>query len=272
VDALNARPAPNTGKGRALTVIAVIALVGAGVLAVAGVRASGSDGAVLYVDDVVASVLPSTVPPVVTTSPPVTEPAAPEATEPAPAAPAARADPVGMQESTDLLDRQEPADLVDEQESAVPEEVEPRPQPVGLQIETIDVSRFPVRDIGLEDDGQLEIPDETEIGWYKFGATAGRAGATVLAAHVNWQGSEGPFSQLGTVEPGDQIEVTLDDGTTRNYAVVERAMYDKLELPRERIWRNTGPEELVLITCGGELNPEIRSFKSNIVVYAVPIG
>ena len=49
-------------------------------------------------------------------------------------------------------------------------------------------------------------------------------------------------------------------------------MYGKLMLPRERIWRNTGPEELVLITCGGEFNPEIRSFKSNIVVYAVPVG
>jgi hypothetical protein len=76
----------------------------------------------------------------------------------------------------------------------------------------------------------------------------------------------------GTVEPGDQIEVALDDGTTRNYEVTEPTMYGKLELPKERIWRNTGPEELVLITCGGEFNPEIRSFKSNIVVYAVPIG
>jgi hypothetical protein len=49
-------------------------------------------------------------------------------------------------------------------------------------------------------------------------------------------------------------------------------MYGKLELPKERIWRTTGAEELVLITCGGEFNPEIRSFKSNIVVYVVPIG
>ena len=89
---------------------------------------------------------------------------------------------------------------------------------------------------------------------------------------TNWKGSQGPFSQLGTVEPGDQIEVALDDGTTRNYVVTERTMYGKLELPKERIWRNTGPEELVLITCGGDFNPEIRRFKSNIVVYAVPVG
>jgi hypothetical protein len=229
VQALADRSGPDPDKGRWLTVLAVVALVGAGLLAIASIRASGGDAAVLYADDVVASVVPSTAPPLVTTGPPDTEP-------------------------------------------ATPEQVEPRPEPVGLQIDTIDVSRFPVRDIGLEDDGQLEIPDETEIGWYKYGATAGHPGATVLAAHVNWKGSNGPFSQLGTVEPGDQIEVALDNGTTRNYVVTERTMYGKLMLPKERIWRNTGPEELVLITCGGDFNPEIRRFKSNIVVYAVPVG
>ena len=240
MEALAARSGHDPGKGRWFTVLAVVALVGAGLLAIAGIRAGGGDDAVLYADNVIASVIPSTAPPVVTTGAPDTEPAAPE-----------------------------PSSTASQPSSTAPE---PRPEPVGLQIDTIDVSGFPVRDIGLEDDGQLEIPDETEIGWYKYGATAGHPGATVLAAHVNWKGSQGPFSQLGTVEPGDQIEVALDNGTTRNYVVTERTMYGKLMLPKERIWRNTGPEELVLITCGGDFNPEIRRFKSNIVVYAVPVG
>jgi len=230
-------------------ILAVVALVGAGLLAVAGVRATGGDDSVLYADDVIASVVPSTVPPVVATGPPETEPAVPDTTE---------------------LVLPTPTDPPEPTTTA--EKVEPRAEPVGLQISTIDVSGFPVRSVGLQENGQLEIPDETEIGWYKYGATAGNPGSTVLAAHVNWRGSQGPFSQLGTVEPGDQIEVALNDGTTRNYQVTERTMYGKLELPKERIWRNTGPEELVLITCGGEFTPEIRSFKSNIVVYAVPIA
>jgi sortase (surface protein transpeptidase) len=143
---------------------------------------------------------------------------------------------------------------------------------VGIQIDTIDVSRYPIRAIGLEPDGQMEIPDETEIGWYRYGATAGQPGATVLAAHVNWNRVPGPFARLGSVEPGDQVEITLDDGSQRRYEVVERAIYGKLELPRERLWRNSGPEELVLITCGGDYNPEIRRYRENIVVYAVPVG
>jgi hypothetical protein len=227
--------------------LAVVAFAGAGLLAFAGLRAVGGDDSVLYADDVVASVLPPTVPPVVTTRPPVTEPPAPESTEPA------------LSAST----------IPPVTTTTVPP---PRAEPVGLQISTIDVSGFPVRSVGLQENGQLEIPDETEIGWYKYGATAGRPGSTVLAAHVNWNGSQGPFAQLGAVEPGDEIAVALEDGTTRDYIVTERTMYGKLELPKDRIWRNTGPEELVLITCGGEFNPEIRRFKSNIVVYAVPVA
>jgi hypothetical protein len=247
VEALAARSGPDPGKRRGLTIVAVAAFAGAGLLAFAGLRAGGGGDSVLYADDVVASVLPPTVPPVVTTSPPVTEPSAPEPSEPVLA--------------TSTIS---PAPA-----TTVPP---PRAEPVGLQISTIDVSGYPVRSVGLQENGQLEIPDETEIGWYKYGATAGHPGSTVLAAHVNWRGSQGPFSKLGSVEPGDQIEVALNDGTTRNYQVTERTMYGKLELPKARIWRNTGPEELVLITCGGEFNPEIHSFKSNIVVYAVPIG
>jgi len=33
-----------------------------------------------------------------------------------------------------------------------------------------------------------------------------------------------------------------------------------------------GDAPLVLITCGGSFNPQIRHYRDNIVVYAVPIG
>ena len=155
---------------------------------------------------------------------------------------------------------------------APPAEVEEGARPVGIVIDSIDVSRFPIVDVGLEDDGQLQVPDETQIGWYRYGSTAGREGATVLAAHVSWNRTVGPFFELGAVEPGDRIAVTLEDGTVRHYEVVERTMYDKLELPADRIWRRTGPETLVMITCGGDFNPEIRRYRQNIVVYAVPVG
>lgn len=233
-------------------------LAGAG-LAIAGlVTRGGGDDVVLDVDEAVADVTPSTIPPRLEPSAESDVPSAGAAGDADSGGPGAALSPLAQQ----LGPRQ----------SAVVEVVAPRPRPVGLQMQSIDVARFPVRAVGLEPDGQMEIPDETEIGWYQYGATAGQPGATVLAAHVSWNRTSGPFAQLGRVEPGERIEVTLDDGSIRHYEVTERAVYGKLELPRERLWRTTGDETLVLITCGGDYNPDIRRYRENIVVYAVPVG
>jgi hypothetical protein len=252
---MSSRPSPRFTQGRLLTVITVVAALGGGGFLLAG-AANGDDGHVLLdVEPAVADAAPSTVPPL----------SSPTASGLNDAGNTGRSNVAGSGLSP-------MAELLGPRDSAIPEEITPRPRPVGLQIDSIDVARYPIRAIGLEDDGQLEIPDETEIGWYRYGATAGRPGATVLAAHVSWNRTAGPFARLGSVEPGARIEVSLDDGSLRHYEVIERAIYGKLELPRDRIWRNTGPETLVLITCGGDFNPEVRRYADNIVIYAVPVA
>ena len=174
----------------------------------------------------------------------------------------------GRDEQTpSIFDQLDPVD----RGAAIPPAYEPLPQPAGLQISTVDVSGYPIRSIGLLDSGELEVPDETEIGWYRYGSTANQPGATVLAAHVSWNQTEGPFFELSTIEPGDQIEMSLDDGTLQRYEVTERTRFGKDELPRERIWRTTGPESLVLITCGGDFHPQIRRYQDNVVVFASPL-
>ena len=161
--------------------------------------------------------------------------------------------------------------MLGERGSAIPPVVERRLRPVGLRIDEIFVDD-PVVAVGLEDDGELEVPGAEEIGWYRYGSAPGHPGATVLAAHVTWNGDYGPFLNIGELEPGDEVEVVLEDGSVRIYAVIERTMYDKDGLPRDRIWRTTGDETLVLITCGGDFNPDINRYRQNIVVYAVPIA
>jgi hypothetical protein len=199
------------------------------------------------------------------TNPPVTVP--PKTRTPTSAPPATTAPTVAP--TTEPLSPL--ADLLGERGSAIPSDIEPRVRPQSILIDDLDLWG-PVRSVGLEDDKQLEIPDETEIGWYRYGASPGQPGTTVLAAHVTWNRTVGPFFRLSELEPGARVEVKLDDGTERIYEVLERTMYDKDKLPRERIWRTTGDETLVLITCGGDFNPEIRRYRQNIVVYAVPIA
>jgi len=247
-----------------LVVSAFCCVAAIGLASVWLLSSSTDQAAVLDVSDAAAAP-PQTVPPVRSESAAaaVPLPPAPTPVRPAGATPA-------VADSADPLSPL--ADLLGPTYSVIPELIDDRPQPVGITTSSIDVDRFPVRAVGLEEDGQLEVPDETEIGWYRYGATAGRPGATVLAAHVSWNKTTGPFFGLGSMEPGDEVSVTLDDGTERRYIVTERTMYDKNDLPRDRIWRTTGAEQLVLITCGGDFNPEIRRYRQNIVVYAAPIG
>lgn len=146
-----------------------------------------------------------------------------------------------------------------------------RESPLWITIPSLEL-QSPVTAVGIEESGELEVPDETAVGWYEYGSAPGLPGATVLAAHVSWNRKVGPFHRLGDLDPGETVDVTESDGSTRTYEVIERVVYDKDALPTDLIWRTTGDETLVLITCGGSYNPSIRRYRQNIVVYAVPVA
>lgn len=246
----SARPPRENVTGRALLVVAVVSLFGAGALAGRALRGGDVPEATLVVTPVAAAQAPVTIPPRVT-EPPTTEPS--------------DAAPAGSLPLSPLAAKLGPRG------SAIPVPPVPRIVPATLTIEGIDLWG-PVRPVGLEPSGEMEIPDETEIGWYDLGASPGEPGATVLAAHVTWNDTVGPFYKLGTLEPGAEVRMRLSDGSTRIYEVVERTMFPKDGLPNWRIFRRDGPESLVLITCGGSFNPSIRRYRDNIVVFAVPVG
>jgi len=144
--------------------------------------------------------------------------------------------------------------------------------PVTLRIPAIGVEA-PVKPAGVEADGEMEVPGNvSEVGWYKYGSAPGESGSAVLAAHVDLAGSgPGVFFDLRLVEPGDIILVDLDDDTTLTYRAEARTVYDKDDLPTEAIFSRQGPQILTLVTCGGGFNRSLRSYDSNVVVYAVPL-
>jgi hypothetical protein len=229
----DARIRSSVARNRALTRISFVAAgLAAATAALAFTFGSSAQGVVLEVESATLSTL---------AAPP---PTTPSAEEPEPTVPSTLASP-----STTTL----------------PEKV----PPTSLTINGLSISQ-PLLAVGLEEDGAMEVPDVEDIGWYSLGAVPGRPGATVVVAHVWWGDSPGPFSQLGSLEPGALIEVGVGDAV-HSYVVVERTMYDKEALPGS-LWRNSGPETLALITCGGDFDNSTRRYKQNIVVYAVPIA
>ncbi|MGF1662201.1 MAG: class F sortase [Kineosporiaceae bacterium] len=129
--------------------------------------------------------------------------------------------------------------------------------------------------VGVQPDGAMVIPaSPTSVGWYRYGsAPADAAGNTVIAGHVaTREDGPGALASLVEAEPGMRVEVTASDGTVHAYEVAGREAIVKEALPVDEVFARDGRPLLVLVTCGGEYIPELRSHRDNIVVTAVPVA
>jgi hypothetical protein len=143
------------------------------------------------------------------------------------------------------------------------------PPPTGLTIESLGVAGAPVVPVGVEPDGDMEIPGPQEVGWYRYGPRPGDGGSAVLAAHIAYDGVDGVFRHLDDVRPGAAVTVDLGDGAARDFVVTAVGRYPKEALPDE-VFARGGDAGLVLITCGGRFDSAARSYEDNVVAYARP--
>ena len=142
-------------------------------------------------------------------------------------------------------------------------------EPTALTIGRLDVAEAPVRPVGVEGNGEMEIPGVSEVGWYRFGARPGEPGSTVLAAHIAYDGVDGVFRHLDDLGAGDTVRVTVSDGSTLGYVVTAVDQVSKTELPAD-VWARNGDPRLTLITCGGEFDSAAGRYEDNVVVSARP--
>jgi hypothetical protein len=145
-------------------------------------------------------------------------------------------------------------------------------RPVRIEIPSLDVDARIVP-VGVSRDGSMVIPRlAREVGWYRYGPTPGEpAGHAVIAGHVDAR-SQGPgaFFRLRDIDVAAPITVTTRGGEELRYRVVGRQVHEKTRLPVERIFRRDGRPLLVLVSCGGEFDAELSSYRDNIVVIAEP--
>ena len=148
------------------------------------------------------------------------------------------------------------------------------PAPVSLTIATLAVD-LPVDPVGVQADGQMEIPPLAErAGWYRFGAAPGQPGTAVIAAHVDSVASAGlgPFARLRDLTAGDLVGVTLEDGTVSRYAVTSVTIVPKSTVTWPDVFTRDGTHRLALITCGGAFDGAARRYADNVIVMADPVG
>lgn len=142
---------------------------------------------------------------------------------------------------------------------------------MAIRADRLNLEDAEVVSVGVDDEGNFEVPDRLQIGWYRFGPSPGETGSAVLAAHVALNGREGLFRHLDAFERGDQVEVAFDDGEIRAFEIQGIAQYNKDVVPLDELFVRTGPPRLILITCGGSFNPQLNSFDDNLIAFATPV-
>jgi LPXTG-site transpeptidase (sortase) family protein len=140
--------------------------------------------------------------------------------------------------------------------------------PARLKVEAIGVDT-PLETLRLGKRGELEAPEDfAKAGWYADGTAPGDLGPAVIAGHVDNKRGPAVFYRLRELEAGDRIEV-VRGGTTVRFTVTSTAWYPKTAFPTAKVYGPTPDSQLRLITCGGVFDHRLRSYKDNLVVYAV---
>ena len=130
-----------------------------------------------------------------------------------------------------------------------------------------------VIDLGLNADGTLEVPSNyAQTGWYTGRSVPGESGPSVVVGHVDSLSGPAVFYRLRDLEVGHVIEIDRSDGLIALYRVSERELVSKNEFPTERVYADTAEPTLRLITCGGDFDRAVSSYRGNLIVFAQHLG
>jgi LPXTG-site transpeptidase (sortase) family protein len=141
-------------------------------------------------------------------------------------------------------------------------------RPVRVVLPTLGV-RAPVVPISAPRRVLTPPGDPQVLGWWRDGAVPGAAsGGSLITGHTVHTGG-GALDDLEKLRRGDPVRVRTAKGVVR-YAVTATTVYRKARLAEdaERVFRQTGPGRLVLITCE-DWNGS--TYLSNVVVLAEPV-
>lgn len=158
--------------------------------------------------------------------------------------------------------------------------IPPRPVPSGSAARRLSASEVVIPSLGVVAhllveplvSGFLNIPaDVHDVGWYGGGGQLGaRTGTLLLAGHVNYVGQGwGAFGHLADLERGAAAFTTDATGALQAWRVTAVTAMPQADLP-QGIFDASGPRRLVLVTCGGTLEPD-HLYNDNVVVYATPV-
>jgi hypothetical protein len=147
----------------------------------------------------------------------------------------------------------------------------PRSKPVRVSIPAIHALST-LMPLALNPDRTIQVPPLSkpmQAGWYSLGPTPGEVGASVILGHVDGYRDPGIFFRLRELKPGNDVLVTRQDGAIARFVVYHIEQAPKSHFPTEKVYGATAHPELRLITCGGSFDQRSKTYRDNIIVFAV---
>jgi hypothetical protein len=146
-----------------------------------------------------------------------------------------------------------------------------RSVPISVDIPAIGVHSSLLH-LGLNANGTIQVPSLTTsagmAAWYKYSATPGQIGTSLIEGHVDSYQGPAVFFRLGALLPGDNVYVTLANGITAIFRVSGVRQYLKVDFPAKTIYGASNYAALRLITCGGTFDYATGHYLSSTVVFA----
>ncbi|MHB8589676.1 MAG: class F sortase [Candidatus Dormibacteraceae bacterium] len=175
--------------------------------------------------------------------------------------------------STPSLHQMAPLDVVPEpaQDSSVLQRASGQ-APVKLLIPSLKISAA-VEALGVTQDYSLQAPAGiSDVGWYRLGASPGSAGDAIISGHRGYPaGIPAVFNNINRLQPGDEVDVELVDGSTVRFAVTRMFSTPYRTLP-PGFFATDGVPLLTLVTCTGDFRNKDQTYSDRLVVQARPVA
>jgi len=144
-----------------------------------------------------------------------------------------------------------------------------RSMPVRLIAKSVGID-YPIKPVGLNDDGTIETPGlfESVTGWFKPGPSPGEIGPAVIVGHVDTYLGPSVFARLHELVPGDKINVSRKNGTIAVFRVQSIEQFSQDDFPTKQVYGRLDYAGLRLITCGGSFSLTTGNYSHNTVVFA----
>ena len=143
-------------------------------------------------------------------------------------------------------------------------------QPVRLIIPSIGVNAN-IQSAGLSwrGNGDMSVPTNfTDVAWYNQGPLPGSPGSAVIDGHLDGKDTpQAVFYNLGSLKPGDLVEVVDVRGKTLQFKVVGSKLYDYTASTTDIFSDDVSTSRLNLITCAGDWIKSQELYNKRIVVF-----